>query len=116
MFKCWKSVLKFGIIHPMKPERFLSMLYGHMIWIILVTKITSWFRNICWMIYQIQISELKLFKLMRIYHNDFVKIISNRDKKDSDLEDFLLNILDTAFIFAEKEQKKGNPNRLFSFK
>ena len=114
MFKCWKSVLKFGIIHPMKSERFLSMLYGHMIWIVLVTKITSWFRNICWMIYRIQISELKLFKLMRIYHNDFLKIISNKDKKDGDLEDFVLNILDTAFIFAEKEQKKGNPNRLFS--
>ena len=51
---------------------------------------------------------------MRIYHNDFLKIISNKEKKDGDLEDFVLNILDTAFIFAEKEQKKDNPNRLFS--
>ena len=111
LFKGWKSVMKFGIIHPMKPQRFLSMLYGYLIWIILMTKITGWFRNITWNTYKIQVSELKLFKLMRIYQNQFIQTIGCNNKND--LEKLISKIFKATLLFAEKEQKKNKPNRLF---
>ena len=59
MFKCWKSIMLFGKVHPMKHHRFLCMLYGQMIWIVLTMKIITWFKNLCQIRYKIELSELK---------------------------------------------------------
>lgn len=112
VFKCWKSVMIFGKVHPMKHHRFLCMLYGQMIWIVLTMKIIMWFRNICQVNYKIELSELKSFKLLKIYQNEFIETL-NRNKNNS-LEDFIQILFRKAFIFAEKECKKNNPNPLFS--
>ena len=114
MFKCWKSIMSFGETHPMKPQRFLCMLYGQMIWITLTMKMTNWFKKICQLRYKIELSELKSFKLLKIYQDEFIKILITNDYKNKDLEHFIHNLFQQAFIFAEKECKKNNPNPLFA--
>ena len=114
MFKCWKSIMSFGETHPMKPQRFLCMLYGQMIWITLTMKMTNWFKKICQLRYKIELSELKSFKLLKIYQDEFIKTLITNDYKNKDLEHFIQNLFQQAFIFAEKECKKNNPNPLFA--
>lgn len=105
LFKGWKSVMKFGIIHPMKTDRFLCMLYGHLIWIALTMKIISWCRILFWNEYKMELSELKAFKVIKIYHQNLLAIFY---QPDFDMIQLIQKIVKTLFLFAEKEGKKQN--------
>lgn len=112
MFKCWKSILDFGKVHPMKGQRFLCMLYGHMIWIILTMKLVSLFRTICWNGYQMELSELKFFKIVyQIQHKIWEAIHNNHRKK---LRTIMEKLAKTVFLYAEKEVKKNRVNLPFN--
>jgi hypothetical protein len=106
--------MKFGTAHPMKFHRFLCMLYGQMILIVLTMKIVAAFKNICWTKYGIEMSELKCFKLFKIYIDDFMKAIISNNPKNKNLGHFIQILFRQAFLFAEKEHKKNSPNPLFS--
>jgi hypothetical protein len=103
LFKGWKSVMKFGKIHPMKTDRFLCMLYGHLIWITLTMKITSWTRIIFSNKYKVELSELKAFKIINLYHH---KILAIFHQTNFNLTELIQKILDALFFLAEKERKK----------
>lgn len=105
LFKGWKSVMKFGEVHPMKTDRFLCMLYGHLLWIVLTMKIISWSRTIFWEKYKIELSELKAFKIINAYHH---KLLETLYKNDSDIVQVVEKILNALFLLAEKEGKKHN--------
>ena len=107
LFKGWKSVMEFGRIHPMKKHRFLCMLYGHLIWIALTMKIVSWFKIIFWNSYQIELSELKAFKIIRIYQHDLLAILSKDQFGCFQFNQFIQSIRECLFLFAEKEIKKN---------
>lgn len=103
LFKGWKSVMKFGEIHPMKTNRFLCMLYGHLIWITLTMKIISWVRIIFSNKYKIELSELKAFKIIHLYHQ---KLLAIFHQPNFDLTQLIQEILNALFLLAEKESKK----------
>ncbi|MFK7905385.1 MAG: IS4 family transposase [Chitinophagales bacterium] len=111
MFKCWKSIMKFGQVHKMKIERFLSMLYGHMILVVITMKITQYFKMISWNSYEVELSELKLFKAMKIFEKKLFTVI--RENRIKGLRKMLEYIFVGVFLFAEKERKKNKPNQLF---
>lgn len=64
MFKTWKSILKVGRACPMKPCRFLCLLYGQMVWALLNCKLFSWFKVIVWNGCRAELSELKGMKIL----------------------------------------------------
>lgn len=111
MFKCWKSVMELLQIHPMKAERFLCMLYGQMIWIVLSMKLTSFFRVSCWNLYHIELSELKFFKILKMFQLDFWEALISNSK--SKIRRQLQKLAKTVFFHAQKEPKKNRINPLF---
>lgn len=111
MFKCWKSILDFGQVHPMKAQRFLCMLYGQMIWITLTMKLTSLFRIVCWKDYRMELSELKFFKIIYIAKNKIWEAIQSNFLRKLKIE--LQKLSKMVFLFAEKEIKKNRINILF---
>lgn len=112
MFKCWKSILDFGKVHPMKAQRFLCMLYGHMIWIILTMKLVSLFRIIYWNEYRMELSELKFFKIIDKIRHKMWEAIHNNHRKE--LRTVMEKLAKTVFLFAEKEVKKNRVNLPFN--
>jgi hypothetical protein len=72
------------------------------------------FKNIGWKKYGIEMSELKCFKLFKIYIDDFMKAIISNTLENKNLDNFIQILFHQAFLFAEKEQKKDNLNPLFS--
>lgn len=112
MFKCWKSILDFGKVHSMKAQRFLCMFYGHMIWIILTMKLTSLFRIICWKEYQMELSELKFFKIVNEIQYEIWEAIYNNHRKQFRM--IMEKLAKIVFFFAEKEVKKNRINLPFN--
>lgn len=111
LFKGWKSIHKFDAVHAVKPTRFLAMMYGRMIWILISMKTIQVFQQICWPKHKFWLSELKLFKMLAIYRNTFNQSLL---KGETSLQVLLKAMLKAALVLAKKEQKKGNPNPLFS--
>lgn len=64
MFKAWKSVLKVGKVCPMKPFRFLCLMYGQMVWALLNCKLFACFKAIVWNESGVELSELKGMKVL----------------------------------------------------
>jgi|CXWL01.1.fsa_nt_gi hypothetical protein len=64
MFKAWKSVLKVGRACPMKPFRFLCLMYGQMVWALLNCRLFSWFKATVWNESRVELSELKGMKVL----------------------------------------------------
>ena len=111
LFKVWKSILQIGQVHKMKPERFLCLLYGQLIWTVLQMKIFQSFKNMIWNELQFEISELKTFRIFRIFADSLFDTLF----KYGDL--FFQNVLEQLFEtiqrLAKKNYKKGNPNPMF---
>ncbi len=64
MFKAWKTILKVGRACPMKPFRFLCLMYGQMAWALLNCKVFSWFKIVVWNECRAELSELKGMKIL----------------------------------------------------
>lgn len=69
MFKAWKSVLKVGRACPMKPFRFLCLMYGQMVWALLNCKLFAWFKATVWNACRVELSELKGIKVLATLSN-----------------------------------------------
>jgi len=65
IFKVWKSVYHIDEIRPMNEHRFMCLLYGKLIWILLHHKLFSWIKRHFWNTYHIDVSELKGFKILQ---------------------------------------------------
>lgn len=111
LFKVWKSILNIGPIHKMKPDRFLCLLYGQLIWALINMKIFQSFKAYFWNNHQIEISEIKAYNIMKTQFYDLKKAIFTNCLL------FYEYCLDNMFIpikqLGRKQYKKGNPNPLF---
>jgi hypothetical protein len=65
LFKVWKSTLKLGRARPMKPCRFLCLLYGQLIWALLNSKIVLRCKVLFWNGADFETSEMKAYKIIR---------------------------------------------------
>lgn len=81
IFKVWKSVYRIDEMRPMNQYRFMCLLYGKLIWILLHHKLFNWVKQHFWNIYHMDISELKGFKILQELKNDLLKAIWNNSKE-----------------------------------
>ena len=111
LFKVWKSILNIGHVRKMKSDRFLCMLYGQLIWVIINMKLFQSFKVYFWNKFKIEISEIKAYKLMKkqfhrlknaIFYNCLILYEHSLDCMFEAIE-----------AFGDKQYKKGNPNPLF---
>lgn len=100
LFKAWKSIA--GLkdkINPMKPPRFMCMLYAHMIKVLLDSKIVHFFKIEYWNLFNFKISELKAFKVLKTFNDRWWQALTNNEDPQnikSILEQIALNILRLA--------------------
>lgn len=95
----------------MKPDRFVCLLYGQLIWVVITMKTFQSFKTYFWNNRQIEISEIKSYQIMKTHFHTLKNAIFNNS--------LILyeNCLDIMFLpikeFGKKQYKKGNPNPLF---
>ncbi len=111
MFKAWKSVLKIGAVCPMKPCRFLCLMYGQMVWALLNCKVFSWFKISVWNECHVELSELKGFKILatqaQMLKDALVKATGAVFRR------YLDNCLEALCRLAIKQPRKNNVSILF---
>lgn len=110
LFKVWKSILKIGRVHPMKPHRFLCLMYTQMAWALLNAKIFQYCKVIFWNKARIEISELKAFKIMRQF-NHRLRAALLENTQNSYVEFFRL-LWKALTKLGVKHPKKNNKNKL----
>lgn len=77
IFKVWKSVYRIDEMRPMNEYRFMCLLYGKLIWILLHHKLFNWIKRHFWNTYHIDISELKGFKILQELKTDLQHALWN---------------------------------------
>ncbi len=77
IFKVWKSVYRIDEMRPMNEYRFMCLLYGKLIWILLHHKLFSWIKRHFWNTFHIDVSELKGFKILQELKSDLHQAIWN---------------------------------------
>lgn len=113
LFKVWKSVLKIGQVRKMKADRFMCLLYGQLIWAVINMRIFQSFKNHFWKQSNIEISELKSYKIMNMFKYQFTQAIYANCRKL--LEKSIEQIYQVIKCLGKKQYKKGNPNPLFMY-
>lgn len=111
IFKVWKSVLKMGQVKEVKPDRFLCSLYAQLIWLVINIKIFQSFKNHIWNQFNVEISEIKGYKMLLNFKNEILQAILKNRKIE--YEKLIHDIYDTLFRLGKKQYKKGNPNPIF---
>jgi hypothetical protein len=111
MFKAWKSILKVGRVCPMKPFRFLCLMYGQMVWVLLNCKLFSYFKTVIWNEFQAELSELKGMKILAT-QSDLLKqaLVTGAG---STLQAYLAQCYSALCRLAIKKPKKNNVSILF---
>lgn len=77
IFKVCKSIYRIDEMRPMNEHRFMCLLYGKLIWILLHHKLFSWIKRHFWNTYHIDISELKGFKILQELKTDLQQALWN---------------------------------------
>ena len=113
LFKVWKSILKIGQVQRMKADRFMCLLYGQLIWAVINMRIFQSFKNYFWTQWNMEISELKSYKIMSIFKFQFTHAIYSNCRKL--LEQSLNQMYQAIKWLGKKQYKKGNPNPLFIY-
>lgn len=112
MFKTWKSTYRIDSIKQLKAERFLCMLYGRLIIILLQIKLFSWFKAHLWNTQNIELSELKSLKFMSRY-SAINKEVFQSVKSIKNTLDALFQQLATK-CRKEKRKKTKTPMQILS--
>ncbi|MCB9275518.1 MAG: IS4 family transposase [Lewinellaceae bacterium] len=111
LFKVWKSILKIGKLYPMKPHRFLCLMYAQMAWALLNAKIFQFCKATCWNNEQVELSELKAFKILRKLNHRLLKALAvNTRELYMEFFQLLFKALDSL---GAKHPRKTNKNQLF---
>lgn len=111
LFKVWKSILKIGKVHQMKPQRFLCLMYAQMAWALVNAKIFQYCKVNFWNRAQVEISELKAFKIMRQYSHRLLEALFE-NTMELYLEFFRL-LFRALEKLGAKQPKKTNKSKLF---
>lgn len=111
MFKAWKSVLKVGRVCPMKPFRFLCLMYGQMVWVLLNCKLFSWFKTAIWNEFRAELSELKGMKILATQSGLLKQALATG--AGHTLQTYLAQCYSALCRLAIKKPKKNNVSILF---
>jgi len=114
LFKVWKSILKIDKMKKIKPERFLCLMYAQLIWVVLNMRVFQSFKISIWKDFQIEISELKSYKIIKSFHRKLLKAIFRNTKKS--YKKCLDRMYESILLFGKKKYRRGNPNPLFTWK
>ncbi|MCB9300372.1 MAG: IS4 family transposase [Lewinellaceae bacterium] len=110
LFKVWKSILKIGAVRPMKPHRFLCLMYAQMAWVLLNAKIFQFCKATFWNKAKVELSELKAFKILRKFSHRLLKALAE-NTTGLYLEFFQL-LFNALARLGAKHPKKTNRNEL----
>lgn len=111
LFKAWKSVINFRLVHPMNEHRFMCLLYGQMIWITLNMKFFQAIKIYTWNKYKVEVSELKGYKILKQL-NGILKQALKNNEEDMFIE-FIQKATKAMFFFGEKEHRKNRKPSFF---
>lgn len=113
LFKVWKSVLKLGQVKEVKPERFLCLLYGQLIWTVINMKLFQAFKIEIWRKFRKEISEIKSYSIMKA----FDKMLKEAIFLNCEIlyEECINMMYQEIYRLGEKQCKKGNPYPLFIY-
>lgn len=112
LFKAWKSILNFRLVHPMNEHRFMCLLYGQMIFITLNMKVFQAIKIYTWNKYKIEVSELKGYKILKQLNAILTQAIKHNDKKG--FLEFIEKAAKSILLFGEKEYRKNRKSTIFS--
>lgn len=112
LFKVWKSILQVEQPRRISAERLQCLLYGQLIWAVLNMKIFQAFKAHFWNEHKMEISELKVYKIMKTFHHQLIHAINhNCEILYEKWVNKICNIIDRL---GRKQYKKGNPNPAFT--
>ena len=110
-FKVWKSIHKIDEVREMTVHRFMCLLYGKMAWIVVQHKIFSWVKTHFWNTYGIELSELKVFKMLQQLKGSLLKVLS--ENLVEDIRKFLDNLWACIGRNGKKQVRLKKKNQLF---
>jgi hypothetical protein len=113
IFKVWKSVYRIDKMHSMNEHRFMCMLYGKLIWILLHHKLFSWMKRHFWNTYHMDVSELKGFKILQELKTDLHHALWNNSYHDC--FEFLSLLYRLFSKTARKQVRRRNFNQLLIY-
>lgn len=110
IFKIWKSELHLEKVPKMKKERFECQLYALLIYLILNHRLVQSFKDYYWNEEEIELSEIKLSKIIQVHNWNIKKIIIGM--ANSALA-FIEIICSNIKKLARKDIRLKNKNPLF---
>lgn len=110
IFKIWKSQLNLDKVHKMKQHRFECFLYAFLIYIILNHKLIQGLKNYYWNEKGIELSEIKLTKILKTRISDLKRIFIGMYSHAIDLFEVLFKMIKRHGI---KQVRYRNKNPLF---
>ncbi|MFN0013749.1 MAG: IS4 family transposase [Saprospiraceae bacterium] len=113
IFKVWKSVYRIDEMRPMNEYRFMCLLYGKLIWILLHHKLFSWTKCYFWNTYHIDVSELKGFKILQELKTDLQQALWNNSFQAC--FEFLNVLYQLIGNTAQKQVRRRKFNQLLHF-
>lgn len=113
IFKVWKSVYRIDEMHPMNEYRFMCLLYGKLIWILLHHKLFSWIKRHFWNTFHMDVSELKGFKILQELKTDLQQALWNNSFQAC--FEFLILFYQLIGNTARKQVRRRKFNQLLHF-
>jgi Transposase DDE domain len=110
VFKIWKSVYQIHRIKYTNEHRLMCQLYGKLIWILLNQKLFSWIKKHFWNEYQIDMSELKCFKILHELKSTFQMAIISKELLL--FEKFIEQAFESVYRYGEKQDRLRRKNQL----
>jgi len=113
-FKTWKSYMNIDKIERMNVDRFNCTHYGSLVFIVLTSKLFFFFKHKYWKAYQVELSELKAFKMIAKRKQMIWNILFGTLKTaHSDLTRLADNLL--ANCIKERKANKLRPYESMSY-
>lgn len=97
-------------MQPMKAERFLCLLYAQLIWAVLNMQIFQTFKTHFWNTFNVEISELKGYKILRSFHTELQEAIWRNQQQL--YERCLDSMFQALTWFGKKQCRKKQPEPL----
>lgn len=114
VFKVWKSLFKIGKIRKMKLERFLSLLYAKLLWILINWEIVMNLKSI---FHQEFNKILSMYKSFQTIKENFEKVrndLINHNARGYIIVNWLIEILSEKHWLEKKKNRIGYEDILFN--
>jgi hypothetical protein len=108
-FKVWKSIGEIHTVKKMKIERFETMLYAKLIWIMLNWSILWQLTKLFWKEHKLLLSNIKTFKTLKNKLKDFQNAVA---QGEASIYDFISGIMEISLKNHLFEKKKNQLSSL----